>query len=132
MSGNEELTKTIESFIESVKSINDELQTLEHGAIQNGSNLQSSSGTQQSDASSLTSDDSSPSKKARVEEKDSATDVEPDDWEDSQAPLVALLDAALAFLEATFGSKLDNTTIVAKASRGGKALATMKGSQEND
>ena len=43
------------------------------------------------------------------------TDKEPDDWEDSQALLVALSDAAPLFLEATFGSKLDNKMRVPKA-----------------
>ena len=83
-------------------------------AIQNGSNPQSSASTQQSDASTLTGDDPPPGKKARTEEEDLATDDEPDDWEDSQAPLVALSDAASAFLKMTFGSKLDNKTRVAK------------------
>ena len=115
MSGNEELTKTIESLAESVKSIKDELQTLKRGAIQNGSNPQSSAGAQQSEASISTGADPPPGKKARMEEEDPVTDEEPDDWEDSQAPLVALSDAASAFLEATFGSKLDNKTRVAKA-----------------
>ena len=50
-----------------------------------------------------------------MEEEDPVTDDEPDDWEDSQAPLVALSDTASAFLETTFGSKLDNKTRVAKA-----------------
>ena len=57
MSGNEELTRTIESLAESVKSIKDKLQTLKRGAIQNGSNPQSSASTQQSDASIFTGDD---------------------------------------------------------------------------
>ena len=57
MSGNKELTKTIESLAESVKSIKDELQTLKHSAIQNGSNPQSSVGTQQSKASISTGGD---------------------------------------------------------------------------
>ena len=83
-------------------------------AIQNGSNPQSSASTQQSDASILTGDDPPPGKKARTEEEDLATDNKPVDWEDSQAPLVALSDAASAFLETTFGSKLDNKTRVAK------------------
>ena len=115
MSGNEELTKTIESLMESVKSIKDELQTLKRGAIQNGSNSQSLAGMQQSDASILTGDDPPSGKKARIEEEDPATDEEPDDWEDSQVSLVALSDAASAFLKATFVSKLDNKTRVAKA-----------------
>ena len=115
MSGNKELTKTIESLAESVKSIKDKLQTLKSGAIQNGSNPQSSADTQQSDASISISDDPPPGKKARMEKEDPATDEEPDDWEDSQAPLVALSDAASAFLKVTFGSKLDNKTRVAKA-----------------
>ena len=51
---------------------------------------------------------------ARMEEEDPATYDEPDDWEDSQAPLVVLSDAASASLEATFGSNLDNKTRVAK------------------
>ena len=67
MSGNEELTKTIELLAENVKSIKDELPTLKRGATQNGSNLQSSAGMQQSDASILTGDDPSPGKKARKE-----------------------------------------------------------------
>ena len=87
MSGNKELTKMIESLAESVKSIKDELQTLKRVVIQNGSNPQSSASTQQSEASILTGGDPPPGKKARMEEEDPATDEEPDDWEDSQAPL---------------------------------------------
>ena len=63
MSGNKELTKKIESFTESIKSIKDDLQTLKRSAIQNGSNPQSSSGMQQSNASILTGDDPLPVKK---------------------------------------------------------------------
>ena len=37
------------------------------------------------------------------------------EWEDTQAPLVTLSDAASAFLEATFKSKLENKARVAKA-----------------
>ena len=43
MSGNEELTKTIESLTQSVKSIQDELLTLKRGATHSGLNPQSSS-----------------------------------------------------------------------------------------
>ena len=70
MSGNEELTMMIEALTESVKSIKDKLQILKRGAIQNGSNLQSSASTQQNDTSILTSDDPSPGNKARMEEED--------------------------------------------------------------
>ena len=63
----------------------------------------------------MTGDDPPPGKKTRMEEEDPATDDKPDDWEDSQAPLVVLSDAASASLEATIGSKLDNKTRVAKA-----------------
>ena len=65
MSGNEELTKAIESLMENIKSIKDELQTLKHSAIQNGLNPQSLSSMQQSNASVLTSDDPPPGKKTR-------------------------------------------------------------------
>ena len=103
MLGNEELTKTIESLTESIKSIKDKLQTLKCDNIQNGSNPQSSSGTQQSNASVLTSDDPPPGKKTRIEEEDPVTDEEPDDWEDLQSPLVALSDVASAFLKQLLG-----------------------------
>ena len=43
------------------------------------------------------------------------TDEEPEDCEDVQAPLVALLEAASVFLEAAFGKKLENKVRVAKA-----------------
>ena len=115
MSSNEELARTIEMLADSVKSIQDELVTLKRGAIHNGVNPQSSSGTQQSTTDVVASDDPPPSKKQRVDDGDSATDDDPEDCEDLHAPLVPLSEAASAFLEAAFGAKLDNRVRVTKA-----------------
>ena len=115
MASNEELVKTIEMLAESVKSIQDELMTLKRGAIHIGVDPQSSSGTQQSSTDVSASDDPPPSKKPRMDDGESTTDEEPEDCEDIQAPLVPLSEAASAFLEAAFGTKLENKVRVAKA-----------------
>ena len=82
-----------------------------------GQNQQSSSGMQQSNANDLAGNNLPPGKKPRVEEdqEDPATEEEAEEWEDTQVLLLTLLDAASVFLEATFGSKLDNKARVAKA-----------------
>lgn len=74
---------------------------MKRGATHSGLNPQSSSGTQQSDGNELAGDNLPPGKKLRMEdEEDPVTDEETEEWEDSQAPLVTLSDAASAFLEA--------------------------------
>ena len=89
---------------------------LKRGTTHSGLNPQSSSGTQQSDGNDLAGDNLPPGKKPRIEEEeDPATDEESEEWEDTQVPLLTLSDAASAFLETTFGSKLDNKARVAKA-----------------
>ena len=76
MADNEELAKSIESLTKSVKSIQDDLLMLKHGTTHSGLNLQSSSGTQQSDGNDLAGDNLPPGKKPRIEEEDPATDEE--------------------------------------------------------
>ena len=90
---------------------------LKCGATRSGQNPQSSSGAQQSDANDLAGDNLPPGKKPRVEEdeEDPTTDEEAEEWEDTQVPFLTLSNVASVFLEATFGSKLDNKARVAKA-----------------
>jgi len=79
-------------------------------------NPQSPSGTQQSSTDVVASDNVPPSKKSRVDEEEIVTDDEEQEGsEDVQASLVSLSETASAFLEAAFGTKLENKTRVAKA-----------------
>ena len=64
---------------------------------------------QQSSTDIVVGDNAPPSKKTRVDDEDL------EGCEDVQAPLVTLLEAASAFLEAAFETKLENKIRVAKA-----------------
>ena len=79
-------------------------------------NLQSLSGMQQSSTDVLVGDNVPPSKKTKVDDDESATDDEDlKDRKDVQAPLMTSSEAASMFLEAAFGTKLENKTRVVKA-----------------
>ena len=119
MATSEELAKNLETLTESVKSIQDKLVTLERGATHSGTDpLQAGSGMQHS-STDLAGLNPPPSKKTRVEEEEVISDEELEDTDASHGPLVTLSEAAAAFLEAAFSTKLDNNARKAKGKTNG-------------
>ena len=111
MANNEDLVKAIATLSKSVESIKDELTTLKKGGpMQSGTDPQSS-GLQYSNTTA--SDNPPPSMKLETGDEEDATNDEMDEIEENE--LVTLSDEAATFLEAVFGSKLDNNSRKAKA-----------------
>ena len=112
MTSNEELAKAFADLTQSVKSMQDELMTLKRsGPTQTGADPLISSGSQYS--GTVASDSPPPNKKRKTGDGEDDTDEEIDDPEDNN--LVTLSEEAATFLEAAFGSKLENETRRAKA-----------------
>ena len=112
---NGELSKTISQLAESVKSIQDELQVLKRGATQIGLNPLCQSGSQDSVTRNEPGQELPPNKRTRVESEGADSEGEIEEGEEPHGPLVPLSEAAAAFIEATFGAKLNNATSVSKA-----------------
>ena len=123
MSGEEtenDTTKAIAALTASIKAIQEELKTIKSGATDSGVNSQSGikrgatnsgiiphAGSQDSD---LASGQDLPAKRPRTAESDTEEledDGEPQDEVEDQ--LVTLSEAASAFLETAFKSKIDNS-----------------------
>ena len=112
---NGELSKTISQLAESVKSIQDDLQALKRRATQSGLNPLCQSGSQGSITGNEPGQEPPPNKRTRADSEGANSEGEIEEGEEPHGPLVPLSEAAAAFIEATFGAKLDNATRVLKA-----------------
>ena len=88
---------------------------LKHGATHSGLNLLSLSGLQDSVTGNKSGQEPSPNKRIRVESEGANSVGEIEEGKELHGLLVPLSEAAAAFIEATFGAKLDNATRVSKA-----------------
>ena len=115
---NEDVVKALASLAKSVESIQDDIVTLKRGPTHSGVNPQLTSSQQSYIGSAGSQDDNPPPhKKTRVD-----TDEDEDDLDNIEEPagqLVTLSEAATAFLEASFSSKLSNDNRKAKTNKHG-------------
>ena len=114
MASNKEITKTLETLLASVRSIQDELVTLKREATHSSTNPQSGSSMQynSTDIAGLVPP---PDKKSRLEDDEANSDEKIGNIDTQQGPLVPISEVAAEFLEASFNTKLDSKSRKAKA-----------------